>query len=94
MRDDNTPEPGEMKSQDMKRGVQPLDQVMKDLGLDDVNLVDISRKQLTFRNISKARKGRQIKFRVQEKILNALNACSPNKKFCHEDIFNYRGPAG
>jgi hypothetical protein len=87
------PEPGEMKSQDMQKGVQPLDQVMKDLGLEDVHLVDISKKQLTFRNVAKARKGRQIKFRVQEKILSCLNACSPDKKFRHEDIFNYKGPA-
>ena len=87
----NSHEPGEMKNQDMDKGVQPLDKIMTDLGLTNAHLVDVSADQLTFRNVAKGRKGRRIKLRIQAKILRALNACSPQKKFRFEDLFNYQG---
>lgn len=91
---DDLPEPGAMKPGEMQKGVQPLDQIMTGLGLTNANLVDISTDQLTFRNVAKARKGRRIKFRIQTKVLRALNACSPEKKFRLEDLFNYEGLKG
>ncbi len=76
----------------MDEGVQPLDKVMKALMLSDTDLVDKSTDNLTFRMVLKARKGRRIKARTQLRVLRALNDCSPEKKFTHEDIFTYLGP--
>ena len=89
---ENLPEPGAMKWPDVMNGVQPLDKIMTDLGLTGGSLVDISNEKLSFHNVLKGRKGRRIKLRVQNKILNALNACSPGKKFAHADLFTYQGP--
>ncbi len=83
------PEPEEME-----KGIQPLDKLMTDLGLTDANLVDRSTNQLTFRMVAKGRKGRRIKLRTQCKILRALNACSPEKQYSLEDLYNYKGPEG
>ena len=91
---ENVPEPGEMKEQDMQKGIQPLDKIMSDYAMTDTFLVDYSKGQLTFRNVAKARKGRRIKLRVQMKILEVLNACCREKKYRFEDLFNYEGPKG
>ena len=86
---ENSPEPDEMD-----KGVQPLDRILRELLLKDEDLVNKSTDNLTFRMMAKGRKGRRIKARNQLRILRALNDCSPEKKFIHEDIFNYKGPAG
>lgn len=80
--------------EEMNLGVQPLDRIMRELLLQDEDLVNKSTDNLTFRMVAKGRKGRRIKARNQLRILRALNDCSPEKKFTHEDIFNYKGPAG
>jgi hypothetical protein len=86
---DQIPEPDEMK-----KGVQPIDQVMKNLGLTDTAFVDKSYKKLSFRLVAKARKGRRLKHRNQTLIMRVLNECYPDKNFTFEDLFNYVGPKG
>lgn len=86
---DQIPEPDEMK-----KGVQPIDQVMKNLGLTDTAFVDKSHKKLSFRLVAKARKGRRLKHRNQTLIMRVLNECYPDKNFNFEDLFNYVGPKG
>ncbi len=82
------------ESDEINKGVQPLDKVMMDLGLTDANLVDKSRKKIVFRMVAKARKGRRIKLRHQMKILEVLNDLVMDKKFTFTDLFNYTGPRG
>ena len=82
------------EADEMKKGVQPIDQVLTALGLTDKGFVDISRKKLAFRMVAKARKGRRIKHRNQTLIMRVLNECYPDKNFTFEDLFNYVGPKG
>ncbi len=76
---------------EMDKGVQPFDKIMTELGLSDADLVNKSTNNLTFRMVAKGRKGRRIKLRTQSKILTTLNACSSERKFSLEDLFNYMG---
>ena len=82
MTDSIIPEPNEMK-----KGVQPIDKVMTDLGLSDTAFVDKSYKKLSFRLVAKARKGRRLKHRNQTLIMRVLNECYPDKNFTVEDLF-------
>lgn len=79
---------------EMDEGVQPLDKIMKQLMLENEDLVNKSTDNLTFRIMIKARKGRRLKARAQLRVLRALNDCSLEKKFTMEDIFTYVGPKG
>lgn len=83
----NVPDP------EMDKGIQPLDGLMTSLGMTNEALVDLSRRQLSFRHVQKARKGRRIKSRIQLDILEVLNRWS-DKKYTFEELFNYRGPKG
>lgn len=77
--------------------VQPLDAVLKDLRLTAHDLVKISKEQLTYKQVHKARTGRSITLRIKGKIIRALNACllsDPGKKnlcshraYTIEDLF-------
>ncbi len=70
-------------------GIQPLENVMADLGLSNANLVEASTEQLTFRMAHKARKGRKISLKLQQKILRALRNQVPDQHFELKQIFNY-----
>jgi len=71
------------------RGVQPLNDVIKELDLKNDALVKASTEQLTHKMLTRGRKGRFLTRHVQVKICNALNACQSKKKYGLKDIFNY-----
>jgi hypothetical protein len=80
-----------IKKPDMELGLQPLDEIMTRLGLSNDELVCASTEQLSFKMVQKARKGRRLTLNIQLKILKALNAAKPEKKYSGKDIFNYEG---
>ena len=69
-------------------GVQPLIEIMKENHLEASNLVAASEKQLTYKMISRACKGRRLTPHTQEKVCEALNKAS-GKDFKVTEIFNY-----
>ena len=62
---------------------------MTRLGLSNTDLVRVSTKQLSHKMVQKGRKGRRLTPNIQIKILLALNALSPDKKFIVSELFNY-----
>ncbi|MEO0446096.1 MAG: hypothetical protein AAF191_08475 [Verrucomicrobiota bacterium] len=73
-------------------GTQPLDQLLFDLSLRGKDLVSASSEQITHKMVIRARKGRRLSRRVQDKILRALLAAAPGKgPFSLNDLFTYRG---
>lgn len=74
-----------------EKGIQPLDRILKELGLQNSDLVEKSTEQLTHKMAAKGRKGRELTLNAQSKILRALNACGIEKPFTLADLFNYRG---
>ena len=73
-----------------KFGVQPLDKLMTEMKLEDADLVNASTQQLTFKMVKKARKGRRLTSKVKYKVLNAINALSPDRKIKLRHLFNYK----
>lgn len=55
-------------------GLQPLDSILDEIGLNNHQLVALSTEQLTHKQVQKARKGKRISANIQRKILRALNA--------------------
>jgi hypothetical protein len=70
-------------------GLQPLDALMLQNGLSNHALVAASTEQLSHKVVQKARKGRRLTSKAKNKILDALHAALPEKKFAHRDLFNY-----
>jgi len=70
-------------------GPQPIADLMKELGLDRHDLVAASTEQITHKMVARACKGRRLSFKVQQKILKALNTAS-EKEFVLSDLFNYK----
>jgi hypothetical protein len=70
-------------------GAQPLDALMKKLGLSNHALVAASTEQLSHKVVQKARKGRRLTPKAKTKVLNALQAALPDRKFARRDLFNY-----
>ncbi|MCS6771969.1 MAG: hypothetical protein NZ740_08095 [Kiritimatiellae bacterium] len=76
-------------------GVQPIDALMLQLGLRNSDLVHLaSDLGLTHKQVAKARRGRRLSLRIQNKIITALNRI-PNlgAPIRHEDCFTYLGKA-
>ena len=71
-------------------GVQPIDGLLAELGLDNHALVNASHEHLTHKQVAKARKGRRLTRHMQEKVLRALNAAS-GRTFGMAEAFNYHG---
>lgn len=69
-------------------GEQPIAGVMDEAGLKGKDLVAVSTEQLTFKMVSKARKGRRLTRNVQFKVLNALNKAT-GKSYALNQLFNY-----
>jgi hypothetical protein len=69
-------------------GEQPIAKVMDLCGLKTRDLVEASTEQITHKMVSRAAKGRRLTPRVQQKILNALNAAAM-KDYKLQDLFNY-----
>jgi hypothetical protein len=72
-------------------GVQPLDRILTERNLSNTDLVQASTEFLTHKEVAKGRKGRRLTRNIQNKILNALNKLSPEKKYTLDDLFSYRG---
>ncbi len=77
------------KTDSMEKGVQPLDQILMQCGLQNSDLVEKSPDQLTHKMVAKGRKGRQLTLNAQLKILRALNACGLEKTYKLSELFNY-----
>ncbi len=76
-------------------GPQPLDALLRELGLENHDLVAASPSQLTHKQVQKARKGRYVTANIQRKVLEALAAAPRGEGekppvFRLEDLFNYR----
>ena len=75
-------------------GLQPIDQLMEEWGLDNHELVEVSTEQLTHKQVQKARKGRRVTINIQRKILNAVRKVAEDKELDPNltiaDLFNYR----
>jgi len=69
-------------------GEQPLARIMVDHSLRARDLVSISTQQLTYKMVSRARKGRRLTPNVKLKIREALNK-STGKNYSLEELFNY-----
>jgi len=83
--------------EELDLGTQPLDQIMLASALSNHDLVAASKDQLTHKQVAKGRKGRRLKRKIQEKILNALNnhtkSVTPEtgRVYSLPDLFNYKG---
>jgi len=69
-------------------GEQPIAKIIALHGLKPKDIVESSAKQLTYKMISRAVKGRRLTPNVQHKILAALNKAS-NKNYALKALFNY-----
>ena len=82
---------------ELNLGPQPLDEIMRANDLSNHDLVAASTEQLTHKMVSRGRKGRRLKRKVQEKILHALNAHTKaqgpetHRVYSLADLFNYKG---
>lgn len=70
-------------------GVQPLESLMRELELENHDLVAVSTEQLTHKMVSKGRAGRYLSVRVRLKILRAFNKATKLNKSL-PDLFNYQ----
>jgi len=76
----------------MNVGPQPLDRILRERGLKNHDLVAaVEPGFITHKQVQKARKGRRLTLRTQEKVLRALNACVAPDSYAFEEIFTYRG---
>ena len=76
----------------MNVGVQPLDAIMAEKEIKNHDLVAIAPPGfINHKQVQKARKGRRLTPHMQEKVLEALNACVAPDTYAFEDVFNYRG---
>lgn len=69
-------------------GPQPLDSILKASGLNNDDLVRVSTRQLTFKQVQKARTGRAVTANIQTKVLVAINACG-ELQYQMKDLFTY-----
>ena len=77
---------------EMNVGVQPLDAIMTERQLKNHDLVAAMPPGfINHKQVQKARKGRRLTPQLQEKVLEALNACCAPESYSFSDIFNYRG---
>jgi Holliday junction resolvasome RuvABC ATP-dependent DNA helicase subunit len=81
------------KDEGMEAGVQPLDGLLSSLGLSNHDLVAAAGPGLlSHKMVAKARRGRKLTMRLQEKITRALNTAARREKPIRRDeCFNYRG---
>ena len=80
-----------MSDQTYNLGIQPIDGIMSASGLSNHALVEASQDMLTFKAVQRARKGRRLTRRMQEKVLRALNRAAHEKTYQREELFNYDG---
>lgn len=80
------------EGQDLQRdlGAQPIARLLATLGLSAHDLVAASSAQLTHKMVRRACKGRRLTSRAQQKVLDALNACTAGS-YGLGDLFDYAG---
>ena len=84
---------------ELNHGAQRIDSIMQAWGLENHDLVDVSTEQLTHKQVSKARQGRQLTLKMMQKVARALNVCIWYKlddaakeayyEYIHRDLFTY-----
>ena len=72
-------------------GIQPLDRIMIEHAMTNHTLVDASTEMITHKMVQRARKGRRLTKRTQEKVLRALQQAVPQQPFNQSDVFTYVG---
>ena len=72
---------------------QPLDAILTEHKLTNVDLVRASKEQLSFKMVQKGRKGRRLSPNIQQKILTALLAAKPGLNLRRRDLFRYEPAA-
>lgn len=80
-------------------GIQPLDDMLVQWGLENHDLVEVSTEQLTHKQVQKARKGRRLSLKMMQKVTRAFNVAIWYKlndeqkeayyEYMHRDLFNY-----
>lgn len=83
------PNENEDEEKNYDLGVQPVDSLLVSLGLENRDLVDASRRGLTFKMVQKARKGRRLTTNVQHKVLAAIRSLKPEREWTLKDLFTY-----
>ncbi len=73
-----------------EKGVQPLDRLMREQGLDNHALVRLAGGLLTHKMVQKGRSGRRLTPKVQRRLLEAMNQAT-GRTWAWADLFNYRG---
>lgn len=84
---------------ELNHGLQRIDALMNSWGLDNHDLVRASLEQLTHKQVQKARQGRQLTFKMMQKVARALNVAIWEKlpddakeqyyEYIHRDLFSY-----
>ena len=69
-------------------GEQPIAAIMQEHDLAPRDLVEASTEHITFKMVSRARKGRRLTVNSKSKIRNALNNAA-EKNYSISDLFNY-----
>jgi hypothetical protein len=81
-------ESAELSQEKRDLGVQPIGQVLEELGLKAHDLVAASTEQLTHKMVSRAVKGRRLTKNTREKVIRALNAAA-GQDFDAARLFTY-----
>lgn len=81
-------ESAELSNEERNLGVQPIRQVLEELGLKAHDLVAASTEQLTHKMVSRAVKGRRLTKNTRGKVMRALNAAA-GRSFDEEQLFSY-----
>ena len=69
-------------------GLQPIDAIMQENGLDNHAIVAASTEQITHKMVAKARSGRFLTMNVRQKILRALNKVLKTE-YTVKELFTY-----
>jgi len=79
-------------SPEMNVGTQPLDALMEEKGLSNHDVVAASSAGfVNHKQVQKARKGRRLTIRMQEKVLEAFNQTCAPESFQFNELYTYRG---
>jgi hypothetical protein len=77
-----------LSNEERDMGVQPIGQVLEELGLKAHDLVAASTEQLTHKMVSRAVKGRRLTQNTKGKVIRALTAAA-GRSFDEERLFTY-----
>ena len=88
--------PGKENAVERNMGKQPLDLVMRDLGISNHDLVAAIADPLTHKAVQRARNGRRLTPHMQRRVVSALNACLASRDaesepptYTMTQLFNY-----